>query len=141
MRRRTAATSGTSGRRAAARQPPRSTAEAIAAAAAVRIQAFYRGRLGRLLAARWRQRKQQETLEGEQRKRAERRKREAFCEMGGGVVFFFLGWGKTDVEGKNNHDTNEAYSIMVCPGMSFLSFFQGSWLGQSSPNCGSSKLK
>lgn len=91
MRRRTAATSGTSGRRAAARQPPRSTAEAVAAAAAVRIQAFYRGRLGRVLAARWRQRKQQETLEEEQRKRAERRKREAFCEMGGLVFFFSVG--------------------------------------------------
>lgn len=91
MRRRTAATSGTSGRRAAARQPPRSTAEAVEAAAAVRIQAFYRGRLGRVLAARWRQRKQQETLEEEQRKRAERRKQEAFCEVGGLVFFFSVG--------------------------------------------------
>eukprot|EP00435_Cladocopium_sp_Y103_P072562 s1182_g40.t1 len=52
----------------------------VRAAAAVRIQAFYRGRLGRQLAMRRRQRREQERLEEEQQKRAEQKKQQALEE-------------------------------------------------------------
>lgn len=48
----------------------------VRAAAAVRIQAFYRGRLGRQLATRRRQRMEQEKLEEEQQKRMEQKKQQ-----------------------------------------------------------------
>ncbi|CAL1144768.1 unnamed protein product [Cladocopium goreaui] len=52
----------------------------VRAAAAVRIQAFYRGRLGRQLATRRRQRMEQEKLEEEQQKRMEQKKQQALEE-------------------------------------------------------------
>lgn len=59
---------------------PRSRAprSVVLAAAAVRIQAFYRGRLGRLLAARCRQRREQEKLEEELQNKAEQKRRKVW---------------------------------------------------------------
>lgn len=74
---------------ARASQPPGEVA------AAVRIQAFFRGRLGRLRAQQWRQRVAQERLEEEHRRKTEERKRQAAGRCGalGRAGDVAGGWG------------------------------------------------